>query len=633
MPNLGQQLSKWWVQLPIIFVLVGLTYSNIFANQFVWDDISFILEWPEIRQFWLNLPELAAGAVPLDHTGLYRPLRSLYYGLAFWVGGTNPVGYHILGILVHLWGTTLAYGLTRQLQSQSVYLPAVVALLFGLHPIHVEAITWITPTFDIIGVLLAVSSISLYISYRQTHKRWYLLLAWILVSLAYYSNEITLVAGGIMASYDLLLNRQWSKLTWRRRLRATWPWWLVLAPALVYLAIRFYGLDIGARQDYLLGSKWVTFLVMSVAYVKQWGLLLWPYPLTVNHTLLPGINALFYHEYDRLKPPPIPQLLDLPVIISLMIIGVVGWLAYRYHKRHRLLVFLFVWHSLAVLPLMQLVPQSVIFGERYLYFASFGSIQFLVLLLAWLLQQFPLRLRGQTKLGLKFLMVGSLVTIYGYISYQRNFDWRDSQTLWQKTMDTGPVTTYSLNNLGKHYYEQGDIDKSLELLEQSYQLNPNELIAASNLGVLYNRLGRTEEAIKLHQHVYDLSPSYAANYEKYASALLRHGDNDQAYKWYEKYLAAFPESPVAHLKYAQAFHHTYLYSSAEQEYQEIISKFPTYYEAHYFLARLYLDMGLADQASEAIDQARALVPEMRYQPLELTPLETELKELRSNTSP
>lgn len=624
-PSLKHQITV----LATIILTTLLTYSNIWGNQFVWDDHSFILEWPETRQFWNHIPDFFQGQVPLEHQGLYRPLRSIYYGLAYFFWGINPLGYHALSLVVHILGSWLSYALIRKLWPKQFWLAWLTALVFVVHPIHVEAVAWITPTFDIIGVLLSGLAIYAYISFRQSKRRLWLLVALICASLAYFSNEITLVTAGIMALYDLLLYRPLKSLKPAKLIKYAKThagyWLLLLAPTLPYLYIRFILLDIGARQNYLFASVYTTLITMSVAAVKQLWVGLVPWPLTVNHRLLPGINGLHYHEVDIINLPPRPQILDLPILLSLIVLASLAYLAWKYRQRQPVAVFLLSWHALAVLPLMQLVPQSIIFGERYLYLASFGTIPLLIYLIDLGIK----RIVASSSLKLaRSVFFGGVIIGFGALSYQRNFDWASDLTLWQATLDTGPETPYALNNLAKHYYEQGDINKALSLLERSYQLNPNEVIAVSNLGVLYNRLDRLDESIAIHEHVLEINPGYAPNYEKYASALLKSGRQDEAYVWYEKYLEAYPQSPVAHLKLGQAFHNSFQFSAAVEAYQKTIEKFPYYLEGYYYLAQVYLDMGDQQQATAQIEILKAKGQELYNQSLDIAELEDQLEQLR-----
>lgn len=587
--------------MSILIGVVGLTYSNVLSHDFVWDDYSFILEWPQLDQFWLHISDFFAGNVPEGHEGLYRPIRSILYGLAFQIWGTQAWGYHLQGIVIQALGTILMYFLVKLITHQS--LPAFMAgVIFAVHPVHVEAITWITPNLDIVGVLWAVLAIYLHIKFTLHRRITYFWGALLFSTLAYFTNEITLVLPGIVAWYDLCFS---SKKSLKKIVFANYRFWLgLLVPAVIYLSIRFFYLDIGARETYLFNSVYVTGLLMSVAAVKQIILMIWPYPLTVNHTILDGFTALFYHEYNLQNPPLPPKITQPEVFISIISLIFLIRLVYTKRRRYPVLAFLGGWHFLAVLPLMQIVPQSIIFGERYLYFASFGSIAFLVVLVQRLLQKvWPV----QAKPAFIGLVAGWAI-ILGWVSYQRNFDWQNSQTLWESTLAVGPRTPYALSNLAKFYYEAGDPDQARNLLEESYQLNPNHLIAVSNLGLLYSLAGQYDKAIDLHLHIYDLAPEYTPNIEKLGVAYLKKLDYLNAIHWYGLYRQLRPHDPMAQLKLASAFHTAFIFDRAEIEYLHALEMDPNNPLIYWQLAELYKMWARDDEAAQMLDKVKALDP-------------------------
>lgn len=611
-------VSRQHWQVIVAMLITSLVYSNIFGNQFVWDDTSFILNWPELKTFHFHLIDFFKGQVASGHEGLYRPIRSVLYGLAYQIWGESPWGYHLQSLVVHLMATALMYWLAQRLAFPKP-IPTIATLLFGVHPIHVEAITWITPSFDIVGVVFAVGSFIAYTYWREKQNKIVLLLCLSLATLAYFTNEITLVLPGICAAYDFFIGMKKPEIIKAARSSLS-HWLLIFTPALVYLVIRFWFLDIRAREEMIYGSLWVTFLLMSVAIIKQLMLFIWPWPLTVNHQLLPNYTALFYHEVNLQQIPPAPRVTQLPVFLSLITITGLILVIWRIRKSHPKLIFLICWHGLAILPLMQIVPQSIIFGERYLYFASFGTL----MLLAWAISS-AAELLPYNKMWTAYLLTGIVCFPLGYISYQRNFDWYSEQTLWQTTLDVGPRTPYALSNLAKYYHEQGDTAKALELLEEAYEINPNHVIAGTNLGLVYTSLKRPEEALAIHHHIYKLSPTYLPNIENLAAAYLQLQDYSKALEWYSKYRDAKPNDPQAQFKLASAFHTAYIYDRALIEYQRAIDLDPTYVAAYANRGQILYEMVQLIEALESFQTVKQLQPDYPEIDIKLTQVKDEIE--------
>ena len=92
-----------------LLVVVGVVvYANSFKNEFVWDCQTLVLNWNEIRSL-KNIPCLLKGNVPMEHCGVYRPLRGVFYALNYKLWGKDPFGYHFNALLIHLCSTILVY--------------------------------------------------------------------------------------------------------------------------------------------------------------------------------------------------------------------------------------------------------------------------------------------------------------------------------------------------------------------------------------------------------------------------------------------------------------------------------------------------------------------------------------------
>src|SRR3989344_1516695 len=174
--NIPKLLTSLKVQLLIISILTGFSFSNIFQNQFATDDIGYFYNW-QIPKHFENIPKIfTQDSVPLDEKGVYRPVKALAIMVVYKVWGLNVVGYHLVGLMVHLLCTVLVYLITLEIIQNVRYrefskekpkfkgqnynsklksekksiihntysiIPFITALLFGVHPIHTEAITFI----------------------------------------------------------------------------------------------------------------------------------------------------------------------------------------------------------------------------------------------------------------------------------------------------------------------------------------------------------------------------------------------------------------------------------------------------------------------------------------------------------
>ncbi|MCX7917710.1 MAG: hypothetical protein N2589_06250, partial [bacterium] len=130
----------WFLTSSIFFV-----YLNSIFNPFIWDDFSLIYENPFIKSFKFLLHFFNTD-IFLSASNFYRPIQMFFYALVYRIFKDNPIGYHLLNILFHSGCAILVYLLLRKIYGERVSF--LVALVWGIHPINTEAITYISGTAD-----------------------------------------------------------------------------------------------------------------------------------------------------------------------------------------------------------------------------------------------------------------------------------------------------------------------------------------------------------------------------------------------------------------------------------------------------------------------------------------------------
>jgi len=276
-------LKQKRVAIVVILLITAIAYSNIFGNAFAWDDGDTIINWQATRS-WASVPSMLAGAVPPGHPGNYRPVRNILYITSYHLWGTNPAGYHLQTMLLAISIALLVYGITDLLIPNS-YVPLLTALFFGTHPIHVEALTWITSSMDMFGMLFGFSAVYFFVLWRKHLKiNLYYGASLVLMFLALFTNEVTLSIPILLFAIVYLFPKGKNK-----------RFWIPLLPFFALIGFNFYIraviLHIGARFFYIGNSIWTTFLVMMrVAWVYV-ATLVFPTHLTVDHTLGGGMSS------------------------------------------------------------------------------------------------------------------------------------------------------------------------------------------------------------------------------------------------------------------------------------------------------------------------------------------------------
>ena len=599
--NLRDNLKLHWKSW-LLFIVVFLVYFlSIFRNEFVWDDLGFIFEWPETHTLsWNNFESYWKGVVPEGQGGVYRPIRSIFYAVSYWLWKGQPLGYHFQAAIVQGLASVVVYLLSKKLlqNSQVAYL---AGWIFGLHPIHAEAVTWVTASFDTIGFLFLLLSVYWYLSFSESNSKVAYVLSLLLATIAYFTNEMTLVLPGLLA-----LNHIYTQF--RKNKKVVWNRWfteiLRLAPfgvmVLIYCYIRFGVLEIFSREgQYLFNSPAITGMVMAVGLVKYLGLLVIPINLMINHQLLPGINGLFYHDFFYGNVGYVPSISNTTIMLHVALLATLGYLAYRLKRKIPLVGWFLGWFVLSLLAVLQIFPQSIIFAERYLYIASVG---FSILLSSLIYRFFQNHL-------IRKIVISVLLLSYSFVLVTYNLVWSDGFTFWKYQAQVAPPSALIYSDLGREYAVKQDLDNAQYWLEKAFEVNPRNVLAISNLGAVYALQEDFEKALEMQQLALDIRPSYASAILNQASAYYDLQNYEKAAELYQQFLTFDSDNIEALSKLAKCFHELFVYNQAEKWYLKALELEPYNIDVINNLGNLYLNWGKYQASLEQFTYLKELAPD------------------------
>ncbi|MFC1704798.1 tetratricopeptide repeat protein [Nanoarchaeota archaeon] len=551
-----------------IILLTSLVYSNIFQNDFVWDDFDFIVNWEETRSL-KNMPLFLKGAVPTNHEGVYRPLRGVFYALSYQLWGLNQVGYHLQSILIHLTCTLLVYLITLQITKKNI-IAFMCSLVFGVHPIHIEAVTFMTSTFDTIGIIFFLASFYLYIKSDFAKNKSIQFASLLFALLAFFTYELTLTLPLLLVLYDFCFKRI-NKKNAIERIKLYIPYFIAI---IIYFSIRVSIVHTSMRGDYLAGSFYITMLLMTKAFLKYISLVAFPVGLSVDHTISKGISSFrIYAPTEVLLSQSIfnPDILfSIAVLICLLVVAVKSF------KKYPIISFCIGWFFIALGPVSNIIPQYMLLAEKYLYIPSFGFC-----LLFSSIIYYIYNIRMDNKKMMKYVRIASVVLFaftvlsYSALTVSRNNDWENEFVLWSRAVETSPESISSHNNLGLIYHDNGKINLAIEEYMKIIELNPGSFEAFYNLADAYYSQDKIDLAIEQYKNALEINPKYAP----------AHYNLGNAYRKQEK------------LSFAMA------------EYRRAIQLEPSHANAHNNLGITYYLLDEVDLAIEHFKKALAIEPE------------------------
>lgn len=578
--------------LPTLLILagvVGVVYLNTLTSGFVFDDPHLVGIDPAVRNPSSLFPKIAKGTWWLG----YRPLRTASYALDYALFGRDPLGFHLSNLVYHTLSGLLAYLIAVRLLAQ--HLPALfVALLFLVHPIQTDAVSYISGRRDILFGLFYLLGFFAFLRYRDTRLKRFLGLAVMAYLLSLSSKEMAATLPLLCFTYDLVWTGRPTggrALGWRgawQSLQAVFQRDPVLYPAMGVLAL-LYILHFGflyrptVRLTYYGDSFALTMLTVARIVVHYLKLLVFPRTLNADYS------------YDAFPITPSPT--HWPSLAAVVVLAFLVFLLVKMAPSHRLASFGGFWFFLTLLPVTHIIPHHELMAEHYLYIPSYG-----VFLAAGYAVQEALR-RGLGSPRVLYLILTLVVLALSLRTMVRNRDWKDDITLWTKTVETAPMAARARANLGKAYLRRDLDDLGRQHLEEAVRIKPDVAAYHDDLGLAYLRLGRLAEAEReLTEALRPKNRLVSANINL-AYTYIRQGRKAEAVGPLVEALKIRPYEQTAMAQLALLYMELDRLDDAERQLLQLATIRPKDPKLYLALGSVYRRKGKSDLAKAALEKA------------------------------
>ena len=608
---------KRHIPLAVVLAVAALFYcaAGVLSGEFsVADDSAYIVEYGHFDR-------------PLSLTGLaqifnsiakeemlhdyYRPIYVLVRTIDYHLYGTSPFGYHATSLLFYLLAVGSAYWILLKL-----LLPTRAAfagaLLFALHPIHVEAVAWVMAGGYTIAGALALLSFALYLS-KQTWA------SGLVFAAAALANPPAAVMPALVGGHMWLFPAQ--EAGERRRRRGNLGLMAAAAAGVVYLNFVAFP------------QRYARVFFDSAVAVRSW---LANFFATLRLMVVPlGLRTPYEGYIENLGDPR-----WLAGAASLLLMGV-GVLVLR--RRSRVAAFGLLWFLVGVLPTVTVWKNATGMADRYVFIASFGFILAAIAILSGqsdgglLTDRFPARIgKARTVLGVGFLVFFAAVT------WQRVRAWHDTETLFADTLAKDPANIFAVRTLGRYYSVTASTpEKAVPHLERSIQLAEERIAKLANpsllhfeqynlaelrneLGILERESGQYERAVALHESAiagipntgpegYRTAEYYfqmGLTHDKWADLHKKTGDQPGFVAALEKalwcYRQSFERLPISSKSYQNAglaLLRLGRLPEAESTLDKALKLTPNNLAVIGLLANVYMQAGKRDKAGALLDQA------------------------------
>lgn len=464
-----------------------MVYLPALQNGFVnFDDNVYVYENALIRTLdWEFIRNSFSGFYYLN----WHPLTIISYALDYQLWGLDPYGYHLTNIALHSINTFLVGILaTLLLEAEGTPRPSlftyacggVAALLFGLHPLHVESVAWISARKDVLSGFFILLALIAYLRYASSTRKssYYYSASLIFALLAMMSKPIAVTLPAILLILDY------------------YP--LKRKPALKAIALEKIPFALGALFTAMMtlsaqtttsaftSGLWERALVSMRAYVFY-----------LKKMALPIDFAPFYPIVPR------PELTSPEYLVPLLVL--LGLSAFCLIKRkNRVYTAALAFYLLTLLPVIGMIQiSSHLAADRYMYLPSLAPF-----MLAGIGTAHMAALLNNSR-KMIFISALALFTFLAFVSKRQMHVWKDSVSLWSHEIEQYPYVYLAYNNRAVAFTQSGSYMQSIEDLKKSIILAPDFIPAYMNLAGVYKKIGKKNIAAEVYSSGLEVNIGHA----------------------------------------------------------------------------------------------------------------------------
>jgi len=601
---------------------------------FIWDDDAHVTEntllhsTQGLRSIWTKIGPLRGGP------NQYYPLTYSVFWAEYHFFQLQPLGYHLVNILLHALNAILLWCILRRLRVPGALLAAAI---FAVHPVHVESVAWVSELKNVLSGLFYLSTLLCYLRFQNIpgpespeaetsgpHWRFYFP-AIILFLCALTSKTVT---ASLPAAILLILWWKRGRIGWKDILRVSPMFFLGAGAGLLTAHIEKY--QAGAS-----GSAWA---LTSVEHCLLAGRILWFY---LGKLIWPLNLAFIYPRWEIEQAVWQQYVFPLAAAMGMTCL----WLIRGRTGRGPLAAALFFAGTLTpVLGFFNVYPMVFSYvADHFQYLASLGPIILFSTggMLAWK----RLRLRASPGWGMAAPpLAGALLLMFGILTWRQGKIYTAADQIWIDTLTKNPSCALAHNNLGVSLDRQGRLEDAIKHFREILRLDPDDYEAHANLGVSLAGQGKVDEAIRHYREALRLQPHLAKTYNNWGFALAGQGRAEEAEAYYRETLRLQPDYAEAHNNWGLALaaqgkfdaaifhckealrlkpdfadaHNSWGIALARQgKTEEAITHFrealrlkPDYAIAHYNLGAALVDQGLVEEAIMHYREALRLKPDL-----------------------
>ena len=572
-----------------VIAITIVAYAGAFDHAFVsWDDPDYVEENALVQQH--DYRALLTSVISSN----YHPLTMVSLALNA-SQPLSPKPFIVTNVIVHALNAGLVFWLVLLLSGRRILVAFFAALLFGIHPMHVESVAWISERKDVLYCFFFLAACITYWRYLEKRAAPLLLATFVLFVLSCLSKGMAVVFPVVMMLLDFWKRRPVFKA---RALVEKAPFFVVaLLFGLIAMNVQAGGDFHGAFTrvgPYLKGIPDSS----SLPLLQRLSLPSYGY-LTYVWRLFVPLNLCGFYPY----PPPAEAGHPLFLLAPLFMLGTIA-VAIWDVRRTRLFTFGIGWYLVTIALVLQWVPVGeAIVADRYAYLPYVGLLFMLTFGIDLFLRKAP-AVRSALWVGC------GLFAVFLFVQTVRQVKtWRDSEAFWSTVIDRFPRSDLAYVSRGNFRGKSGRIPEAMEDLQTALRLGSRRGILFDGLGNAYGTLGKIDSALVMYDRGLSLEPNMGRTYYNRAIAYLRVVRPNDALADLERARALMPfQASTLHLPRGYAYMQLLRYREAIVELDRAIESGVRDPNAYYNRGVCKLHVGDATGAAADLREARRLNP-------------------------
>lgn len=467
--------------LLLTLVFTGFIYRNSLNAEFLsYDDTENVVNNIGIQELSVKKISQYFSTVNLY---MYTPITSLSYAIDYQIDKLNPYYFKLSNLLLHLINIVLVYILAFHLFKKS-NLSIFLALLFALHPINSDTVSWISTRSNLLATLFFLLSLIFYLNYISKYTYRFLILSFVSFILSLLSKSSGIMLPITLFLFDYLLQRKFNI----RIIFEKIPF-LVISMAIGLLTL-YFRTDSGNPQ-----------IPIEYSFLDRFFLICYSISSYIIKAIFP-----FHLSEIYAYPLKIDNFLPLVYYISPLFILLITILILKVKTAKREIIFGFSFFLLNIILLQIPLLEDGFLADRYTYLPYFGLFFIMIKTYELMVTHYK-----KSKIFLSFFSIAGLI-IFSTYTYHRSLYWKDTLTLFDHVIEQEPDAAFAYNSRGIAKYNINDLEGSFNDYNQAIRLYPKYSGAFYNRGIIYNAKQDFNNAYKDYSKAIELNPNFASSY-------------------------------------------------------------------------------------------------------------------------